>query len=143
MILGPALVILAVTAQTADLDDRWQRLSRISPGHDADVYLSTSPMLRGRLANFSAQGFTVTDGFNSIAVDRLTVRKVTRKSRVHGALFGLAIGVGLGAVAGITAAAIYDRHRGAAFATSTLGAGFWGAVIGGTIGRQATLYKGP
>lgn len=124
--------------------DLTRSLDRTQVGHPVEVSTRNGQVLRGTLHEVGEEFLWVDEARNAIQVDRAEVRRVTRRSHGMGALIGLAAAGGGGAVYGArTPGHTATWNQGAGDAAAEAGGifGLIGALVGGIIGIERTIYN--
>jgi hypothetical protein len=141
--------MMLVAAGAARSEPNWERAERLAPGQSITVHLRSGKMLKGRLEAVAADALRIRMKAGRVEqAARGEIFRLTRKSRVRGALWGLIAGFGAGAPVGAFAgpyladwgnpsASVRLRHA----AGWGLFFGGIGAGIGALAGAQATVYR--
>jgi small nuclear ribonucleoprotein (snRNP)-like protein len=114
-------------------------------GHVVQVSTRSGQALTGTLRKADVRSITLVNT-SAVRIGRAEIRRVTRRSAGMGALMGLAIGAGGGAVYGAatTNAAQPGEHKRPGRGDSAIeGAGIFGlmgALAGALIGKEMTIY---
>ena len=141
---GAVVLLVAGAAFAQAPDPDWQRVGALKEGSAVQVHLRTRDVVAGPLVRWSAADLAV--GQRTIA--RPEIAKVTRRSRLRGALIGFAVGFAIAAPIGAYAgpyiadwgnpsASVRLRHA----AGWGLFFGGVGAGIGALVSAHPTVYR--
>jgi hypothetical protein len=137
------LVFVAFAAiQAQPPDAAWQRLSTLPEGAAVRVHQRNREVISGRLVRWTPDQLVL----RQAAVARPEIVKVSRRSRLRGALLGFAIGFGIAAPIGAYAGP-YIADWGNPSLRHAAGWGIFfggvGAGLGALAGRHPTVYRAP
>lgn len=151
---GYALILLFALAQPVAAQGSpkalgdWSAVESLSPGQKIVVRLKEGDRLTGRFDSASDDSINFKDGGRPVSLTRESIRRVQidrGNSRWKGALFGAAIGAGVGFTAG---GIVYFPYRDDITSTTVPGATALGAGIGAAIGaafgkgnKNETIYE--
>lgn len=149
----PRLLVAAAAAGlfsvVASAQPAWERVQALRPNQGVKVYLRTGEPVKGKLQSAGADSLTLLGrGGKTVQAARGDVLRVTRKSRLNGAMWGGIFGFGVAAPIGAFAGP-YLTDYGNPSASVRLGhAAGWGAFFGGIgagigalTGAETTVYR--
>ena len=145
--LRAILVLGAVaTASAQSPDEKWQRLSNLSEGAALHVHQRNREMLSGRFVRWTPDQLVL----RQATIARTEIVKVSRRSRLRGALIGFGVGFAIaapiGAYAGPYIADLGNPSTGVRLRHAAGWGIFFGGVgagIGALAGAHRTVYRVP
>ena len=145
--LRAILVLGAIaTASAQSPDEKWQRLSTLPEGAALRVHQRNREVISGRLVRWTPDQLVL----RQAAVARPEIVKVSRRSRLRGALLGFAIGFGIAAPIGAYAGPYLADWGNPSTGVRLRHAAGWGIFFGGVgaglgalAGRHPTVYRTP
>jgi hypothetical protein len=145
MSLRLALILLIVGGAGAqDPDPAWQRVGALPEGAALRVHLRNRDVVSGRLVRWSPAELAL--GQSTIPKPEIT--KVSRRSRLRGALIGFAVGFAIAAPIGAYAGPYLADYGNPGTGVRLRHAGGWGIFFGGIgaglgalAGAHPTVYR--
>lgn len=142
------VMAVALTSPAAAQDD-WRQLNQLQPNQSVKVYLQSGDMVKGRVQAWTADGLELLTSQAGVRrIDRVDVARVTRKSRVRGALWGGLISFGIAAPVGAFAGPYIVDWGNPQPGVRLRAAAGWGLFFGGVgagigalAGVETTLVK--
>ncbi len=127
-------------------DPAWEKVSRIKTLQDIKVHFQNGTQLKGKFVAADEDGIILRiKAGNDRRVRMEEIQRITRLSRGMGALIGLGIGAGVGAAVGSGYNFMHDTGvtRGESAALGAFIFGLPGALGGGIVGIERTIYENP
>jgi len=141
-----ALLLVAVAAFAQSPDPAWQRVAGLPAGAALRVHLRNHDVISGRLVRTTPDGLELAPR----PIARTEIEKVSRRSRLRGALIGFAVTFAISAPIGAYAGPyLADWGNPSAGVRLRHGLGFGvffggiGAGIGALAGAHRTVYRAP
>jgi hypothetical protein len=145
------LLALSVPAAAADgVTNEWDRVGRIPNTQTVTIQLQDGNSLKGKIQEAGTDGLTLVQGSVVRQVKRTEIAKVTRTSRLKGALWGAIVGTAITApIMAAKAGYIVDknnptiRDRLGMAAVAGMFFGGIGAGVGAAVGAPSLIYRAP
>jgi hypothetical protein len=127
-------------------DAEWSKLKAAAPIKKVRVQLRTGETLDCRLDRVEDNSLLLqVNGSQGRQVSRADVLRISRKSRLQGAMWGIAIGAGFGAVMGVAQGAstagdyYFTRAENTAIGAAVFSV--IGAGVGAAVGKRRSIYR--
>ncbi len=132
------------TLQTSDRG--WKKIYRIPAKQKICVRVQGGKLLKGEFVEANENEIVLLVKSDRVTISRQEIRRVSKKSRGKAALIGLGIGAGIGTPIGASGvlwnnSSNAGMKRSESIAAGTLMFGMAGAVAGGLIGMEKTIYE--
>jgi hypothetical protein len=144
MRLTLALLLMAAAIHAQSPDPAWQRLSSLPEGAALRVHLRNRDVTSGRLVRWTPDQLVL----RQATVPHAEIVKVSRRSRLRGALIGFAIGFGISAPIGAYAGPYIADWGNPSSGVRLRHAAGWGIFFGGVsaglgalAGAHPTVYR--
>jgi hypothetical protein len=143
------LAVVALGPSLASAQAGWERVQQLHPNQIVTLHLRNGEVLKGKMQSAAANSLSVVaKGQKPIQAGKEDIERVTRKSRLRGAMWGGIIGFAIGAPIGAFAGPyLADWGNPSASVRLRHGAG-WGLFFGGIgagvaalTGMETTVYR--
>ncbi|MBZ5621209.1 MAG: hypothetical protein LAQ69_21155 [Acidobacteriia bacterium] len=145
------LLALSIPAAAADGAAKgWDRIGQTPKTQSVTIHLQDGKTLKGKIQETGSDGLTLIQGSAVRQVKRAEIAKVTRKSRLKGALWGAIAGTAITApIMAAKAGYIVDKNnptikdRLGMAGVAGLFFGGIGAGVGAAAGTSSMIYRAP